>query len=95
MFLHLSSIDESISQVSVGPFTIIKTVDRLFEAVADMLSAERTVFTLSTKNIGIVRPLVKKQNSTLCQCQIEQMMLSSIITNLEILSFRKLDSELE
>ncbi|XP_024909715.1 adhesion G-protein coupled receptor D2 [Cynoglossus semilaevis] len=28
--------------VSVGPFTIIKTVDRLFEAVADMLSAERT-----------------------------------------------------
>ena len=44
-------------QVSVGPFTIVKSIDRLIEALADMLSAERRGFTLSTKNIGEINIL--------------------------------------
>nr|XP_019953882.1 PREDICTED: adhesion G-protein coupled receptor D2-like [Paralichthys olivaceus] len=39
--------------VSVGPFTIVKSIDGLTEALADMLSAERRGFTLSTKNIDV------------------------------------------
>lgn len=39
-------------QVSVGPFTVIKSIDRFAETFADMLSAERKGFMLSTKNIG-------------------------------------------
>lgn len=46
-------------QVSVGPFTIIKSIDSLIEALADVLSKEQRGFTLSTKNIGnnIFRPI--------------------------------------
>ncbi|XP_054871865.1 adhesion G-protein coupled receptor D2 isoform X2 [Amphiprion ocellaris] len=39
--------------VSVGPFTIVKSIDNLIEALADMLSAEGRGFTLSTKNIDV------------------------------------------
>ncbi|XP_073332565.1 adhesion G protein-coupled receptor D2 [Pagrus major] len=39
--------------VSVGPFTIVKSIDHLTETLADMLSAERRGFTLSTKNIDV------------------------------------------
>lgn len=39
-------------QVDVDPFTIVKSVDALTEALADMLSTEQRDFTLSTKNIG-------------------------------------------
>ncbi|XP_029989070.1 adhesion G-protein coupled receptor D2 isoform X1 [Sphaeramia orbicularis] len=39
--------------VNVGPFTIVKTIDSLTEALADMLSPERRGFTLSTKNIDV------------------------------------------
>lgn len=39
-------------QVSVGPFTIIKSIDALTESLADKLSAEKRGFTISTKNIG-------------------------------------------
>ncbi|XP_071342047.1 adhesion G protein-coupled receptor D2 isoform X2 [Trachinotus anak] len=39
--------------VSVGPFTIVKSIDNLTETLADMLSAERRGFTLSTKNIDV------------------------------------------
>ncbi|XP_067368493.1 adhesion G-protein coupled receptor D2 isoform X4 [Channa argus] len=39
--------------VSVGPFTIIKSIDYLTEALADILSAKRRNFTLSTKNIDV------------------------------------------
>uniref|UniRef100_A0A3B4TTF8 Adhesion G-protein coupled receptor D2-like n=1 Tax=Seriola dumerili TaxID=41447 RepID=A0A3B4TTF8_SERDU len=39
--------------VSVGPFTIVKSIDNLTEALSDMLSAERRGFTLSTKNIDV------------------------------------------
>ncbi|MEQ2191651.1 hypothetical protein XENOCAPTIV_000615 [Xenoophorus captivus] len=38
--------------VNIGPFTIIKSIDGLTEALADTLSAEQRDFTLSTKNIG-------------------------------------------
>uniref|UniRef100_UPI0037E7626D adhesion G protein-coupled receptor D2 n=1 Tax=Semicossyphus pulcher TaxID=241346 RepID=UPI0037E7626D len=38
---------------SVGPFTIVKSIDRLTEALADMLAAEGRGFTLSTKNIDV------------------------------------------
>ncbi|XP_070688316.1 adhesion G protein-coupled receptor D2 [Pempheris klunzingeri] len=39
--------------VSVGPFTIVKSIDSLTETLADMLSAEGRDFTLSTKNIDV------------------------------------------
>nr|XP_020452237.1 adhesion G-protein coupled receptor D2-like isoform X3 [Monopterus albus] len=39
--------------VSVCPFTVVKSIDTLTEALADMLSAERRGFTLSTKNIDV------------------------------------------
>ncbi|KAM6922079.1 adhesion G protein-coupled receptor D2 [Xenentodon cancila] len=39
--------------VSVGPFTIVKSIDGLTEALADVLSAEQRGFTLSTKNIDV------------------------------------------
>ncbi|KAA8589481.1 hypothetical protein FQN60_012846, partial [Etheostoma spectabile] len=39
--------------VSVEPFTIVQSIDRLAETLADMLSAERKGFTLSTKNIDV------------------------------------------
>ncbi|XP_028299668.1 adhesion G-protein coupled receptor D2 isoform X2 [Gouania willdenowi] len=39
--------------VSVGPFTIVKSIDNLTETLADLLSAERRGFTLSTKNIDV------------------------------------------
>ncbi|XP_029939226.1 adhesion G-protein coupled receptor D2-like [Salarias fasciatus] len=39
--------------VSIGPFTIVKSIDHLTEALADILSTERRGFTLSTKNIDV------------------------------------------
>ncbi|XP_042371703.1 adhesion G-protein coupled receptor D2 isoform X2 [Plectropomus leopardus] len=39
--------------VSVGPFTLVRSIDSLTETLADMLSAERRGFTLSTKNIDV------------------------------------------
>jgi len=45
-------LSEPFVQVSVGPFTIVKSIDSLTEALADMLSAERKDFTLSSKNVG-------------------------------------------
>ncbi|XP_070817602.1 adhesion G protein-coupled receptor D2 [Chaetodon trifascialis] len=39
--------------VSVGPFTVVKSIDNLTETLADMLSAEGRGFTLSTKNIDV------------------------------------------
>ncbi|XP_047230368.1 adhesion G-protein coupled receptor D2 isoform X4 [Girardinichthys multiradiatus] len=39
--------------VNIGPFTIIKSIDGLTEALADTLSAEQRDFTLSTKNIDV------------------------------------------
>lgn len=39
--------------VSVGPFTIVKSIDSLTETLADMLSAEGRGFSLSTKNIDV------------------------------------------
>ncbi|KAM6938184.1 adhesion G protein-coupled receptor D2 [Lycodopsis pacificus] len=39
--------------VSVGPFTIVQSIDKLTETLADMLSVERRGFTLSTKNIDV------------------------------------------
>ncbi|XP_076007349.1 adhesion G protein-coupled receptor D2 [Genypterus blacodes] len=39
--------------VRVGPFNIVKSIDSLTEALADMLSVEGRGFTLSTKNIDV------------------------------------------
>lgn len=39
-------------QLTLGPFTVIRSIDRLTETLADMLSAEKRGFTLSTKNIS-------------------------------------------
>ncbi|XP_035509235.1 adhesion G-protein coupled receptor D2 [Morone saxatilis] len=39
--------------VSVGPFTIVKSIDNVTETLADMLSAEGRGFSLSTKNIDV------------------------------------------
>ncbi|XP_069558395.1 adhesion G protein-coupled receptor D2 [Brachyistius frenatus] len=45
--------------VSVGPFTIVKSIDDVTEALADLLSAEGRGFTLSTKNIDVHMKLQK------------------------------------
>ncbi|XP_029905498.1 adhesion G-protein coupled receptor D2 [Myripristis murdjan] len=39
--------------VSLGPFTVVRSIDRLTEALADVLCAERKSFTLATKNIDV------------------------------------------
>ncbi|XP_060889802.1 adhesion G-protein coupled receptor D2 isoform X1 [Labrus mixtus] len=39
--------------VSVEPFTIVKSIDNLTEALADMLAVEERGFTLSTRNIDV------------------------------------------
>ncbi|XP_034386291.1 adhesion G-protein coupled receptor D2 [Cyclopterus lumpus] len=39
--------------VTMGPFTIVQSIDRLTQTLADMLSVERRGFTLSTKNIDV------------------------------------------
>lgn len=39
-------------QVTMGPFTIVQSIDRLTQDLADTLSVARRGFTLSTKNIG-------------------------------------------
>ncbi|XP_041863143.1 adhesion G-protein coupled receptor D2 isoform X3 [Melanotaenia boesemani] len=39
--------------VNVGPFTIVKSIDSITEALADLLSPERRGFSLSTKNIDV------------------------------------------
>lgn len=39
-------------QVTLDPFTVIRSIDRLAETLADMLFAEKRGFTLSTKNIS-------------------------------------------
>ncbi|KAM9763079.1 adhesion G protein-coupled receptor D2 isoform 2-T2 [Menidia menidia] len=39
--------------VSVGPFTLVKSIDSLAEVVADTLSAERKDFTLASKNVVV------------------------------------------
>ncbi|KAM7409576.1 hypothetical protein PAMA_001185 [Pampus argenteus] len=39
--------------VSVGPFTIVKSIDNLTETLADIMSSERRGFTLATKNIDV------------------------------------------
>ncbi|AWP10823.1 putative kinesin-like protein KIF14-like isoform 3 [Scophthalmus maximus] len=46
-------IGRSEDGFSVGPFTIVKSIDSLTDDLADMLSAERRGFTLSTKNIDV------------------------------------------
>lgn len=48
--------------VSVGPFTVVKSIDSLMEALADMLSAERRGFTISTKNIDVYMEWQKLSN---------------------------------
>lgn len=39
-------------QATVGPFTVVESIDKLTGALADVLSAEWKSFTLSTENIG-------------------------------------------
>ncbi|XP_030583592.1 adhesion G-protein coupled receptor D2 isoform X2 [Archocentrus centrarchus] len=45
--------------VSVGPFTIVKSIDNLTEALADILCAEGRGFSLSTKNIDVYMKWLK------------------------------------
>ncbi|KAM4629239.1 adhesion G protein-coupled receptor D2 [Polymixia lowei] len=39
--------------VSVGPFTVVESIDKLTETLADVISAEGRGFTLSTNNIDV------------------------------------------
>lgn len=50
--------------VSVGPFTIVKTIDSLTEALANMLSLEKKSFTLFTKNIGVYMKCQRLSNTS-------------------------------
>lgn len=48
----LSDFHSPPQQVSVGPFTVIKSIDTVTENLADKLSAEKSGVIISTKNIG-------------------------------------------
>ncbi|KAK2835394.1 hypothetical protein Q5P01_015878 [Channa striata] len=52
---HLATqwIGRTEDGVSVGPFTVVKSIDNLTEALADVLSTERRDFILSTRNIDV------------------------------------------
>lgn len=39
-------------QVNIGPFTLVKTIDKFTEAFAEMLCTKGRSLSLSTKNIG-------------------------------------------
>ncbi|XP_037325891.2 adhesion G-protein coupled receptor D2 [Pungitius pungitius] len=54
-------------QVNVGPFTIVRSIDKLTETLADMLSVERKGFTLSTKNIDVYMKWQKLTEGTCSQ----------------------------
>ncbi|KAM9848884.1 adhesion G protein-coupled receptor D2 [Aulostomus maculatus] len=53
--------------VSVGPFTVVNSIDSLIETLADILSAERRGFTLSTKNIDVYMKWQKLSEESCCQ----------------------------
>lgn len=58
-------------QVSVGPFTIVKSIDNLTETLADIMPAERRGYTLSTKNIGNKNILTHIKKIIVCQCIVQ------------------------
>ncbi|KAK5907149.1 hypothetical protein CesoFtcFv8_005028 [Champsocephalus esox] len=53
--------------VSVGPFTIVQSIDSLTETLAKSLSAEKRGFTLSTKNIDVCLTWQKLTEESLSQ----------------------------
>ncbi|KAK5869766.1 hypothetical protein PBY51_024460 [Eleginops maclovinus] len=53
--------------VSVGPFTVVQSIDRLTETLANILSAEKRGFTLSTKNIDVCLTWQKLTEDSLSQ----------------------------
>ncbi|XP_077964410.1 adhesion G protein-coupled receptor D2 isoform X4 [Gasterosteus aculeatus] len=53
--------------VNVGPFTIVRSIDKLTETLADVLSVERKGFTLSTKNIDVYMKWQKLTEGTCSQ----------------------------
>ncbi|XP_056895299.1 adhesion G-protein coupled receptor D2 isoform X1 [Takifugu flavidus] len=55
---------DSTEGVKVGPFTVIRSIDSLAETLADMLSAEKRDFTLSTKNINVYIKWQKLSNES-------------------------------
>ncbi|KAM8887889.1 adhesion G protein-coupled receptor D2 isoform 2-T4 [Synchiropus picturatus] len=54
-------------EVSVGPFTIVKSIDSLTESLAGLLSADRTSFSLSTKNINVLMKWQNLSEGSACQ----------------------------
>ncbi|XP_061831986.1 adhesion G protein-coupled receptor D2 isoform X1 [Nerophis lumbriciformis] len=53
--------------ISVGPFTIINSIDKLTETLADMLSSEGRGFSLSTKNIDVFIRSHRLSEESCCQ----------------------------
>ncbi|KAM9385793.1 adhesion G protein-coupled receptor D2 [Pholidichthys leucotaenia] len=53
--------------VSIGPFTIVGSIDNLTEALADLLFADERGFSLSTKNIDVYMELQKLSEQSCSQ----------------------------
>ncbi|XP_054645830.1 adhesion G-protein coupled receptor D2 isoform X2 [Dunckerocampus dactyliophorus] len=53
--------------ISVGPFTLVNSIDNLTETLADMLFAEGRGFSLSTKNIDVFIRSHKLSQESCCQ----------------------------
>ncbi|XP_077440718.1 adhesion G protein-coupled receptor D2 [Vanacampus margaritifer] len=53
--------------ISMGPFTIVNSIDNLTETLADILSAEAKSFSLSTKNIDVFIRRHKLTEESCCQ----------------------------
>ncbi|XP_057696800.1 adhesion G-protein coupled receptor D2-like isoform X2 [Corythoichthys intestinalis] len=53
--------------ISMGPFTIVNSIDNLTETLADILSAEGKSFSLSTKNIDVFIRGHKLSEKSCCQ----------------------------
>ncbi|XP_061680958.1 adhesion G protein-coupled receptor E3 isoform X3 [Syngnathoides biaculeatus] len=60
----MGSTDDGIS---MGPFTIVNSIDSLTETLADILSAEGKSFSLSTKNIDVFIKSHKLTEGSCCQ----------------------------
>ncbi|MFT7809048.1 adhesion G-protein coupled receptor D2-like [Arapaima gigas] len=62
--------------VSVGPFKVIESIDKMTETLADVLSSEGKSFTLSTKNIDVhLEPRTLGQLG--CSCVFKPFILGS------------------
>ncbi|KAJ8384537.1 hypothetical protein AAFF_G00204520 [Aldrovandia affinis] len=63
-------LDLAEEGVALGPFNVVQSIDKMTGALADILSAERKSFTLSTKNID-VHLAPRKLSQLSCSCSFK------------------------